>query len=817
MDRPQIEVLAPASGIQTIKAAIYAGADAVYTGGAKFGARAYADNLIEEELLEAIDFVHLHGKRLYLTVNTLLKERELETELIPYLKPFYRQGLDAVIVQDLGVFRSMRAHFPGLAVHVSTQAVVTGADSAKLYERLGAKRIVTARELSLAEIREIRKQTNLEIESFVHGALCYCYSGQCLFSSFIGGRSGNRGRCAQPCRLPYELQGMHGEPMSKGKEKYLLSPKDMCALDILPQVIEAGVCSLKIEGRMKRTEYAAGVSELYRKYVDLYLEQGTEGYHVEPGDRQRLMDLYNRGSFHNGYYMVHGGKEMMSVERPNHNGVHAGTLRADRKGYQMKALVDISRQDVLEFRGIIDKKTEKPLELPAGMDVRKDDFYFLSEKYEMLIGKGKTVEVYRTRNALLLDELHKKYVGQARQILVSGHAIIEQGQPARLIIWKDDACIEVSGELVEMAKSRPLEEAYVRRQLEKTGNSLFAWEELQIELKGNGFVNVGALNELRRKGFESIKSAMLAPCHRAGMLDICTKVADAHGMTRNGNAACCQNYVMVENLRQLEAVLEYPQIHGIDVSIHAITLAEDREKALGRLYDIAKKCRGREQKISLVLPYILRGDVKREITPLIVEMAEWLDGIVAKNMENFAYAKSLPELKNLPIRLDYMAYVMNTAAIEQWQELGADGLTLPVELNATELMHLAKLCDMPLEMVIYGHMPMMISAQCLLRNTTGCQKHSQIIRLKDRKNHLHYVKNYCDACYNVIFNSEPLSLLDKLEEVGRIPHMVRKLQFTVEEETQVKKVLDLFVENAYLGGRGQADSFTRGHWKRGVE
>lgn len=312
------ELLAPAGSYEALKIALTAGADAVYLGGSKFGARAYADNLDEKTLCRAIDEVHLQGKKIYLTVNTLLKEQELEGELYSYLLPYYRQGLDAVIVQDYGVLRCIRRWFPDLAVHCSTQMAVTGPRGAKLLERQGVRRIVTARELSLQEISSIRRETNLEIESFVHGALCYCYSGQCLFSSMIGGRSGNRGRCAQPCRLPYQVS--EGEKVLNGRQNaYALSPKDMCTVELLPEILRAGVCSLKIEGRMKKPEYTAGVVGIYRKYLDLILSK-PEHYRVEQQDLQELAAIYNRDGFNRSYYQVRNGKSMMAFQNRKNDG-----------------------------------------------------------------------------------------------------------------------------------------------------------------------------------------------------------------------------------------------------------------------------------------------------------------------------------------------------------------------------------------------------------------------------------------------------------------------------------------------------------------
>ena len=316
-EKKRAELLAPAGSFASLKAAVAAGADAVYMGGARFGARAYAQKADQDEMIAAIEYAHLHGCRLYMTVNTLFKENELG-ELYEYLLPYYKAGLDGVIVQDLGALSFIREHFPGIELHASTQMTITSVYGAKELKRLGCCRVVPAREVSLEEIRRIYDETGMDIETFVHGALCYCYSGQCLMSSLIGGRSGNRGRCAQPCRLPYRVYGQeNGTAVNKEDQKCVLSMKDLCTLDILPQILEAGVFSLKIEGRMKSPRYTAGVVRIYRKYLDRYLEYGSEGYYVEPEDKKELLDLFDRGGFTSGYYTRHNGRDMIALkEKP---------------------------------------------------------------------------------------------------------------------------------------------------------------------------------------------------------------------------------------------------------------------------------------------------------------------------------------------------------------------------------------------------------------------------------------------------------------------------------------------------------------------
>ena len=319
MKERQIELLAPAGSYEGFEAAIGAGADAVYVGGAAFGARAYAKNFGEEELLKAIDTAHIHGKKLYLTVNTLLKNREMEERLFAYLSPFYREGLDAVIVQDLGVFSFIKKCFPNLPLHASTQMTVTGAEGMRFLEEKGASRVVAARELSLEELKKMHAASPIEIEAFVHGALCYSYSGQCLMSSIFGGRSGNRGRCAQPCRLPYETTLTKGK-YKNSREICPLSLKDINTIEILPEILEAGVTSLKIEGRMKQPEYTAAVTSMYRKYLDILSSCKRDAYHVEERDMKYLVDVFNRGGSCRGYYEMQNGPSMMAFENEKKTG-----------------------------------------------------------------------------------------------------------------------------------------------------------------------------------------------------------------------------------------------------------------------------------------------------------------------------------------------------------------------------------------------------------------------------------------------------------------------------------------------------------------
>lgn len=400
MEEPRIELLAPAGSLESGMAAIRAGADALYVGGARFGARAYAESVNSKEqedpVLSLLRYAHLHGRKVYLTVNTLLKEQELEGELYEYLLPYWQEGLDAVIVQDLGVFSFIKRNFPDLPIHASTQMTITGPDGAGMLEELGAKRVVTARELSLEELKEIRKRTGLEIEAFVHGAICYCYSGQCLLSSLIGARSGNRGRCAQPCRLPYQVESQ-GKRLSGKDEAYVLNLKDMCTLRSLPRILDAGVYSLKIEGRMKGPLYTAGVTSIYRKYVDLYLEGKKDSWQVDPYDEYVLGQLFDRGGYTEEYLYRHNGRDMIArKEKP--------AFRAMDPEVAKRLTRDYLESDIKEpvlGQVVLKKGSKAVIELSwKGIQVKASGPVVEEAKSQPMTGEKIAKQLNKTGNAL---------------------------------------------------------------------------------------------------------------------------------------------------------------------------------------------------------------------------------------------------------------------------------------------------------------------------------------------------------------------------------------------------------------------------------
>ena len=784
--RKKVEILAPAGSYESLKAAVAAGADAVYIGGSRFGARAFADNLEEASLLEAIDYVHLHGKQIYLTVNTLLKEREMEQELYEYLLPYYRQGLDAVIVQDIGVLKFVREQFPNLPVHASTQMTITNVSGAKFLESLGVERVVTAREMTLPEIAEIAKETTLEIESFVHGALCYCYSGQCLYSSLIGGRSGNRGQCAQPCRLPYKVNG---------KTSYVMSLKDMCALELIPDLIEAGIYSFKIEGRMKKPEYVAAVTSIYRKYVDLYLEKGRAGFHVTKEDKEILMDLYNRGGFHSGYYKTWNGKEMLSLKRPNHAGVPAvQVLKQQGKEVKIKALVDLHKGDILELPDQENYTLGKAVE--AGTTTS------ISVKCKKPLSKGMIWN--RTRNEELLCMLREQIVERKVQEKINGKLILSSGNRAKLELNYGGIHVCLEGEEVQEALNQPMESGRIEKQMRKTGNTGFVFDHLDIELEGNIFVPMQALNELRRQGIEKLETAILTQYRRSDA----SFQMEKYIPEQVEETPVTGLYVYVERREQLESALRCSSVVRIYVDCNIIRNAWKNPE----LQDMVKRTKDAGKEFYFAMPYIFRKETKSQYENFFADMQ--FDGVLIRNYESFAFVKE--KAPDLQVVMDCNMYEFNREAKRFWKEQNVQGLTAPLELNYRELQELG---IQDCELIVYGYLQMMVSAQCVRKTTGACTKTPGYLQMTDRKNKEFTVKNCCDYCYNVIYNAEALSLLEQQEEIQTLSPKALRLHFTIESEEETKKVLYCF-EDVFVKHRETeklAGTYTRGHFKRGIK
>ena len=705
MRNKDFELLAPAGNLEILKGVIESGADAVYVGGSMFGARAYANNFTEEELLEAIDFAHLRGVKVYLTVNTLIKNSEF-SKLYDYLLVYYKRGLDAVIVQDIGVVKAIHEYFPSMEIHTSTQMTVTGADGVRFLSQFGVTRVVMAREVSLAEMKRIHEETGMELEAFVHGALCYSYSGQCLFSSILGGRSGNRGRCAQPCRLPYTVEGK--------KDEYILSLKDMCGIKALDKLHDAGVYSLKIEGRMKQLEYACGVVKYYRSYIDSKKP-------VSDADYDRIKALGNRCGFTDRYYFDHNGSDMVTYVKPN----------------------------------------------------------FVSNAAEPSPEK--------------------------RKLSIEGELVLREGEPGSLTVKRGDVTYKASIEPVSAALKAPLDKKAAIDRINKTGDTDFEFSHIKAQIGENVFVPNGALNKLRRDAISGLCDKLLKKYYRND-----ARYADMSGLT------ALPEHVVKSDAAHDEAINDYTTICSCMTRAQLDTLIGyecfdvfyldfdmyDRKTLIQQFADDVKCLTKRNKKVYLMMPTIFRADSSDYFASIAKELDKVsFEGFVVKNYEELYLTENLFTGKK--VILDHNMYTFNDVSKSAFFEHGVSGDTVPLELNSKEIMHRNNIGS---QMIVYGYYPLMTTANCVHKNTKGCDKKQKLIYLKDRYNKSFAVCNNCKECYNTIYNSLPTMLtknISKLKEAG-----IRSFRysFTIETPKQIKAVMD-----------DKVAEYTNGHYKRGVE
>lgn len=702
MRNRDFELLAPAGNINIFKAVIEAGADAVYVGGSMFGARAYANNFYEEELLYAIDYAHLKGVKVYLTVNTLLKNDEIE-KLYDYLLPFYERGLDAVLVQDLGALKLIHDRFPDLAIHTSTQMTVTGIDGVRFLKQFGVQRVVMAREVSLAEMKEIHEKCGMEIEAFVHGALCYSYSGQCLFSSMLGGRSGNRGRCAQPCRLPYCV--------GNKKDTYILSLKDMCGIKDLQKLKESGVYSLKIEGRMKQAGYASGVVAYYRRYIDSMKE-------VSDKDYKNIAGLGNRCGFTDKYYFEHNGTDMVTFEKPN----------------------------------------------------------FVSDAS---------------------DELP-----QFSKIKIQGKLTLKEAEPGALTVSCGGYRFTSYMDPVSHALKAPAGRKNVAERISKTGDTPFEFENIDITMDNDIFVPNGALNKLRREAIEGLQNEILTQYKRTASASYGWKSKKTSEIKPSGDPKVIAS---VRDGKQLYRLLEYDNISEIYID----SSKYGRRDFVKEFNDDVFCVNNAEKKAYLALPVIFRRST-RDYFETISDQLKKIDfeGFIVRNYEEFFWVKT--RFAGKKIVTDHNMYTYNDMAKSMFFDNGADADTMPLELNQKEIN---RRNNKGSQMIIYGYYPLMVSAQCVHKNSYKCDRTPQITYLKDRYNKIFPVWNNCSECYNIIYNSCPTVLFNNIQKIKNAGIDALRLDFTFEKPEEIDTVMAAFESNSADGIK----EYTNGHFKRGVE
>ena len=847
----EIELLAPAGTWEALEAAVNAGANAVYLGGKAFGARAYASNFDREELSRAVYFCHMHHVRLYVTVNTLVDDKELP-ELEDYLVFLHNVGVDGIIVQDMGVIRAARELVPGLPLHASTQMTVTNSAGVRFAAEQGIVRVVPARELSLSDLKKACA-AGLEIEAFIHGALCVCYSGQCLMSSLIGGRSGNRGRCAQPCRLPYTLVDKKGNDLLAGKDagQYLLSPKDLNTLRVLPQMIEAGVISYKIEGRMKRPEYVAVVVDAYRRAMDSY-KRGS--YEVPAQDLANIEQIFNR-DFTTAYLEKHQGRLMMSDRRPNNRGVLVGRVQKLNKDHT-KAVVKLDKAihsgDGLEFWVKVGGRVGTVVNTLRmnGAAVETAEAGTLAE---IDIPKGVRLNdrVFRT-----LDSELMAYAGQfygeknKKRIPVSATVTAHLGSPLEVVLTDADGNIGIglTDFAAEPARKHALDEAAVRKQVDRLGTTEYELKELETVLDDGLMVPMSEINEARRKACEALDAARLeafAPARKP--------VENKHAMSRwlaemkkVGFASADLQVESVSNVLSGESgqecrrreKLELPQIAvwadtvakveaalegGADWIIFGGDRYSTKDLAFADYETVAKLVHNAGRKLAFSTPRIVKeGQLNYFMKFLQQAEACRIDLLYVHNSGIWQLAKGLHLAT--PRWADMSLNIYNTQSLQFWKEAGAVGATLSVELNMGQLNHLSKSSPLPLECLVQGPIEMMVSEYCAGGSFLGnldkgaCTfKCKEELFLHDRKD-ADFRLAGDQFCRMHVLNSQDLSVLGGLHELRDMGIDRLRIDGRTYEPDRIRELVKKFKETLLLPGETAENlpGTTRGHYYRGV-
>lgn len=806
MNKP--ELLSPAGSMESLKAAVNSGCDAVYLGGKQFSARQYAGNFSLEELEKACDYCHLRGVKVYVTVNTLYKDEELK-DFLAYIKHLYEMGVDALIMQDAGAAKLVKESFPDFPLHASTQMTCNSLADVKYWESQGFDKIVLSRELSIEEIKHITENVDAEIETFVHGALCVCYSGQCIMSSILGGRSGNRGRCAQTCRLPYTLY----KGYDNIEEGYLLSPKDVMTVNILPQLIEAGIASLKIEGRMKSPEYVAGVTGIYRKYIDKYFED-SEHYEVDPADVKALQQLFNRGGFTDGYYTSFAGRNMMSIERPKPWGLKVGIV--DKYLPKHKKVTIRTREPLVPGDGL-EVWTQTEPHVGTNVSKRSKAGEVITITMEGDINKNDVV--YRTFGKALNDELKKTYEKDSRKLPIYGMLRAKEGEPLSLQLWDNGGnSVFASGAVVEPAGSSPMLPMKLKEQASKMGATPFVLEDLQTDIDKYIYVNVSEVNRVRREACEALEAAIIKKSKRKAKGDVVLEKAEKKPFLLRKKLTA-----LVMNLGQLDAVLQARGICRVYYECGA-----DFEKNLEK---IAEKCHKMGVTLYAALPRVAREWNAEKEQPMIDRLIESeIDGFLVRSAGQFDQVKN----SGKKIVVDYNLNAMNRKTVEYWKEQGADNVCLSVEANLQEINQMG---DKDCEMVVYGYLPLMKTQQCPIGNYAGgkdghkyCteRNNEDLYFLRDRKGVKFPLMTDCERCVCTILNGKPLFTLKFYDEILESTTGLVRLDFTKEGPGRTERIAKAYGEmtadvermspaTRNLLGEMSEKGNTKGHFFRGVE
>lgn len=781
----KVEILAPAGSMESLVAAINKGADAVYLGGNKFSARAYASNFDNDNMLKAVDYAHSYDVKIYVTLNTILKENEIE-EAVRYVGYLYEIGVDALIIQDLGLLKRIKEDFPLMEVHASTQMTIHNGEAAVYFKDKGFHRIVLSREMTLEEIKYISKDLGIETEMFVHGAICVAYSGQCLMSSMIGGRSGNRGRCAQPCRMEYTLRGeKSGE--TKG---HLLSPKDMCTIEDVEDIVETGVYSLKIEGRMKRAEYVAGVVDNYKKAVNKVLY--NKKYDEQAGKRQ-LLQLFNRSGFTNAYLKKNTGKDMMSFNSPKNSGISLGVV--DKSG-DIVIKEDLAVGDGIRYR---DKGFTLSKIVHNGNEVKSAKRGDKVKLYPIDYKKGD--ELFKSLNKQLFDELEEYLKPYTKKIPLNAVVNFAVDKPVAIKINYKGNDYEVLGEVVQKAEKRPLDQERIKEALKKSGEVAFKIENIEFENFEDGFMRVSDLNNLRRDIIEKITKEVCRSYRRKRP----AKSDKSKVSSEKTNVEIICSCITKE---QVEALIEM-KIENIAVDLFSREKNSVKKKDL---LELAEKYK--DINFYVKTSTIVKGEFNKVVNT-IEEVSSYIKGIITSNVGIISKFKD-----KLYIIGDYKLNIVNSQSLAFYQE-DVDVPTLSLELNRGEIKSLMKNANGNAAMVVYGKPELMISEYCPIGSTFGgrnkdsgcngiCSKDK--FKLIDRVNE--ELRVMTDLyCRSYILNPVPLNIIDEIEELKGFGITTFRFDFRDETYKEVKNVISILKN----GDAFDSKEYTKGHYRRGVE
>lgn len=847
--KDKIELLAPAGDWDAFVAAVENGADAIYLGGKLFNARQFAANFEGEQLKKALDYAHVRGVNVYLTMNTLTLDSEMRKAL-DLVEEAYTSGIDGIIVQDIGLAGLLGGVFPDLPLHGSTQMTIYNLEGVNVLEKLGFKRVVLARELPMEEIRHISQNTALEVEVFVHGALCVCYSGQCLMSSIIGGRSGNRGKCAQPCRLKYQL--VRNDPgatqFSQEEDGYLLSPRDLCTVNLLGDIAASGVKSLKIEGRMKSPEYVATVVRVYRKYLDAAVELAEEHsngrVNIEEKDMKDLTQIFNRGAFSTGYFAGKKGRDMMAYEKPKNWGIFLGNIISyDRTAGALK----IRLQDELSIGDGIEVwngEEESPGTVVSEIKIGGKRVDNAAKGDVVSIGsiKGRITpgcKVYRTSSKRLNVEARESFSGKFRKkIELQGEFRVENGKPMALYVDDNDGNhVEVlSSYIPEAAVNRPLTDDRAYEQLNKTGSTPFEFGNIKFYIDEGLSVPVSEINNIRRSALEEIekkradvlarnisKDALERKEKLLNFEECIDQVESSYNDAGNALHPRLSLYIFDFN-----DAISYSKLKAERIYVPFNTLMrKDAQKLFDSLHES-------NMEVFIWLPSITRGNYNE----LIMSRMDFIgklgvNGLLIGNLGSLEYAGGQFGLK---IAGDHAINIFNSFAACEMSKLKLDGITLSPEINLSQLAAIKKVPAMEREAVVYGRLPLMTSEYCPVGSTVGgfdaknkcnsaCTRGSYSLR--DRKGMEFPV--LCDRidCRSVILNSNVLFTLDSLNKIAAAGVDILRFNMSDETEGEMAELLEMHREALRKGPtvlerhseaieRIKSKGFTKGHYFRGV-